>query len=77
MFFNDSDVSGALTNCFFDSRWGFKIKVGSHESTSWTHDFGGSMRIKIMKCHDVNFRAFSLLILTFWLSEGSLGEPFC
>ena len=46
--------SGALTRCFFDSRWAFKVKVGSHESTSWRHDFGCSPRTKDMKCLDFN-----------------------
>ena len=55
--------SGALTRCFFDSRWGFIVKVGSHESTSWRHDFGGLPRTKIMKFHDCNFLLLSLLIL--------------
>ena len=55
--------SGALTKCFFDSRWAFKVKVGSHESTSWRHDFGRSPKTKIMKFHDCNFLLFSLLIL--------------
>ena len=54
--------SGALTRCFFDSRWAFKVKVGSHES-SWRHDFGRSPRTNIMKFHDCNFLLFSLVIL--------------
>ena len=64
--------SGALTRCFFDSRWAFKVKVGSHESTSWRHDFGRSPRTKIMKFHDCNFPLFSLLILivlVFWVVQ--------
>ena len=36
--------SDALTRCVFDSCGAFKVKVGSHESTSWRHDFGGSIK---------------------------------
>ena len=61
----------------FDSRRAFTVKLNCHESTSWRHDFGGSIRTKIMKFNDFHFHVFSSLILTFWLSEGSLGKPFC
>ena len=57
--------SDAPKGCFFDSGEGFKAKVGSHTSTSWRHDFGGSSRPKIMKFHDFDFPLFSLLISIF------------
>ena len=57
---------GALVRCFFYYRWGFIVKVGSHESTSWRHDFGSSPRTKIMKFHRFRFSHNHWRILRFW-----------
>ena len=68
-FWRISMFSGGLKQWIFDSRGDFKGKVSNDESTSWRHDFGGSPRARIMKCHDFNFTLFSLLILivlVFW-----------